>query len=99
MNITYEMFLNYLKRRERDLATLRESLRQNRVAEFARIGHQVSGNAATFGFFDLESIARKIEEIGERELQTKGSVLVREFANWLKSAREQLGPSPQIAQF
>ncbi len=84
MTISLELKLNYLKRRENDLDILFSSLNNNNVAEFNRIGHQLAGNAASFGFDELEPIASQMESLSETNLSEKGSELLSAYIKWLK---------------
>ena len=87
LNITPQMYFNYFERRESDLVKLRVSLERNRVEEFQRIGHQLLGNAATYGFYDLEKLARRIHEANQGRLHIEGPSLIRDFDKWITSTR------------
>jgi HPt (histidine-containing phosphotransfer) domain-containing protein len=77
-----EMLATYRKRRARDIAFLTQCLAKNRIEEFHRIGHQISGNARTFGLYDLEPIAKKMENLLPREFAKIGPAVLREFRQW-----------------
>lgn len=73
----------YVLRRKADLTSLRISLEQGLVEEFNRVGHQILGNAETFGFPDLEKIGRKLNDLTKQTLKEKGPVILLEFENWV----------------
>ena len=54
----------YLERRLADVETLSAAWRAGDFTEFKRIGHQLKGNAASFGYKDLEVIAIDLEKAG-----------------------------------
>ena len=84
-----EMIKTYLDRRVTDVTTLKESLVKNSVEEFNRIGHQLLGNAKSYGFPDLESIAAQMEDLSSTDLQLRGPQLVEQFSQWLQSALQK----------
>ncbi len=89
LHITQQMYLNYFERRESDLTKLRVSLERNRADEFRRIGHQLLGNAATYGFYDLEKLARRIHDANQGRLRREGPALIRDFDKWIAATRAE----------
>lgn len=61
ISIPQEIRDKYLSRREKDIETLRVSQSSKSLEDFKRIGHQLKGNAASFGYSDLEKIAIAME--------------------------------------
>jgi HPt (histidine-containing phosphotransfer) domain-containing protein len=51
----------YIDRRLKEIVQCREALESNDLSISERIGHQMKGNASTFGFRSLEGIARDLE--------------------------------------
>lgn len=90
MELPKQMRLTYLQRRQDDLFTLKESLKKNNLEEFQRIGHQLSGNAASFGFEDLVPIALAMEDLNSETLNTEGDRLLNQMALWLQTAQKKL---------
>lgn len=78
----------YVSRRSSDLEILKLSLENNSVQEFNRIGHQILGNARTFGFLDLEKIAEKLNELTPKSLKEKGPELLLEFEIWITCQKQ-----------
>ncbi len=77
--ITLEMKKIYLNRRLLELPLLREDIATGSVAEFHRCGHQILGNAQSFGFENLETVALKMNEITVEKLAIDGPLLIEEY--------------------
>jgi HPt (histidine-containing phosphotransfer) domain-containing protein len=73
----------YIERRKTDLETLRTALRTRNFDEFKRIGHQLKGNAATFGYKDLEQVAIQLELAGNSASVNESAHQVELFEKWL----------------
>ena len=85
-----EVIETYLQRRVQDLDTLQKSFSENSVKEFNRIGHQLAGNATSFGFDELAPIASQMENLNSETLPTEGKELIRQFKVWLQSAQKKI---------
>jgi HPt (histidine-containing phosphotransfer) domain-containing protein len=83
MEFPPEFYANYYQRRKLDLETLRNALNEKRIEDFKRIGHQIKGNAPSFGFDDLAEIAKKMETVTDRDLNSVGSDVVEKFKKWI----------------
>ena len=73
----------YLERRKSDIESLKAALRSRSFEEFKRVGHQLKGNAASFGYNDLEKIAIQLELCGEREDFNEATRQLEAFQRWL----------------
>jgi HPt (histidine-containing phosphotransfer) domain-containing protein len=73
----------YVERRHKDLSTLKNSLAERKLDEFKRIGHQLKGNAASFGHSDLEKIAIGLEIAGDKQDLFEARKQVDLFESWL----------------
>lgn len=80
-----EMREEYVVRRKADYATLADSLEKKSIQEFKRIGHQLAGNAESYGFPELGQIGVKMESLNETALMTEGPQLLSAFKNWLET--------------
>lgn len=85
--VSEEMLSVYLERRALDLNLLKLGIRENSVSDFNRIGHQLMGNAKSYGFESLVPLAVKMEKLLLSDLTTDGPLLTAEFSQWLTSAR------------
>ncbi len=81
--IPIEIRERYLKRRQQDLESLRTTLKNRTLTEFARIGHQIKGNAASFGYKDLEQIAVRMETAEANQDFVLAEQQVAAFEKWL----------------
>lgn len=79
----------YIERRKKDVESLQSALRSKAFEEFKRIGHQLKGNAASFGYPDLEKVAIQLEVAGEKADLAEASRQLTLFESWLSKA---LGP-------
>lgn len=61
ISIPQEIRDKYLMRRQKDIETLKASHAARSLEDFKRIGHQLKGNAASFGYSELEKIAVAME--------------------------------------
>lgn len=73
----------YIQRRKVDIEVLEKSISENSLEAFHRIGHQLSGNARSFGFPELESVGLRMEKLSSQALATEGLQLVAELSSWL----------------
>ena len=76
----------YLERRKTDIESLKAALRSRSFEEFKRVGHQLKGNAASFGYGDLEKIAVQLELCGERADVNEATRQVEAFEKWLAAS-------------
>ncbi len=74
----------YLERRKADLDKLQIALKSQAFNEFKRIGHQLKGNAASFGYPELEKIALQMEAAAERGDIQDVERYLKLLHDWLK---------------
>src|SRR4051794_23731341 len=82
VDIPEEVRLRYIERRQKDIETLRSALRTQALDEFKRIGHQLKGNASSFGYSDLERVAIQMEVAGENHDMAEASRQLTLFEKW-----------------
>lgn len=95
--IPEEMRRQYVQRRKTDLSKLIDALAQKDLEVFHRIGHQLKGNASTYGYMDLESIGIRLEEIKSLDDSTEASDLLAEFRAWLATNEPDSGSSSRLS--
>lgn len=61
IDIPLDARIKYVERRKQDLADCREAITKLDFKCLERVGHQIKGNATTFGFDELSSIAIDME--------------------------------------
>jgi HPt (histidine-containing phosphotransfer) domain-containing protein len=88
--ITKQVKTQYIERRKKDLDSLKRNLESKESAEFKRIGHQLKGNASTFGFLELEKIAKDLEKAGENKDWSEAQHQIELFEKWLSVETENL---------
>jgi HPt (histidine-containing phosphotransfer) domain-containing protein len=89
MQIPEEMKRQYIHRRRGDLAKLIDAASRADAEPFHRIGHQLKGNAATYGYLELEALGVRLEEMQTFD-SGKADGLIREFQDWLSLREREL---------
>lgn len=85
VEISPELKTKYLSRREQDLKDCFAALDSKEVALLERVGHQIKGNALTFGFGELATIGEEMETAA-RALDWNGlKAATLKFENFLKT--------------
>ena len=82
-----EMYVTYLERRKAELERLRQAASEGRVDDFKVVGHQLKGNAPSYGFEDLAVIAKELEKVTPENLNTHGNQLLNQYEQWLTAAQ------------
>lgn len=87
MQVPVEARQKYLERRKQDIIASKEALSKQDYPFLERLGHQIKGNAVTFGFDELTNIAVAIEQAAKAKniMQLQG--LVDQFESAVNSAR------------
>lgn len=80
--IPQEARLKYIERRKKDIESLKAALEVRNYEEFKRIGHQLKGNAVSFGYADLEKIAIQMEQAGDKRDHLETSRQLEAFEQW-----------------
>lgn len=81
--IPEEVRVKYIERRKKDVESLKSALATHTFDEFKRIGHQLKGNAASFGYQELEKVAVQMEAAGERQDLQEAARQLHLFERWL----------------
>lgn len=85
MDIPVSMKKDYLNRRKSDFKVLADALSEKNVEPFKRIGHQLAGNARSYGFNELEDIGRQMEKLSAENLSTSGDELLQKFSQLIET--------------
>lgn len=83
--ITTEFKSRYLERRKNDFLKLKDQSNGSNFDLALTIGHQIKGNADTFGFFDLKEIGMKLEEAGKSKDHHHLFHAISLFEDWIES--------------
>lgn len=84
MEIPQEAKNKYLQRREKDLRDCLLALQSSDFDVFVRIGHQLKGNAITFGFEPLSEIGERLESSGKQQDRQKMQKALNDFETYIK---------------
>lgn len=87
MQIPTEARLKYLERRKQDVIACYEALSKQDYYFLERLGHQIKGNAITFGFDELTTVAIDIEQAAKAKNHSQLADLVSKFEELVSNAR------------
>lgn len=87
MQVPIEARQKYLDRRKQDLVACEEALIKQDFHFLERIGHQIKGNAVTFGFDEFTNIAVAIELAAKAKDMNQLPELVGKFIVAVQNAR------------
>jgi HPt (histidine-containing phosphotransfer) domain-containing protein len=90
LDIPVEARLRYLERRKKDVESLHTALKSQSLEEFKRIGHQLKGNAASFGYQSLEKIAIAMEAAAAALNFEEARKQLGLFEEWLRAVDVEL---------
>jgi HPt (histidine-containing phosphotransfer) domain-containing protein len=85
MDLPPDARAKYLSRREKDLSDCRLALQNADYEVPIRIGHQLKGNATTFGFEPLAEIGHRLETAGKLKNPAQIEAALADFTTYLKS--------------
>ena len=83
IDIPLEMKIKYLERRKQDYDDCLKALSEKNYELFLKVGHQVKGNAVSFGYADLGLIAAHLEKAAAAKDIQKIESLLSEFKEFL----------------
>lgn len=87
MQVPVEARQKYLERRKQDVIASKEALAKRDYFFLERLGHQIKGNAITFGFDELTNVAIAIEQAAKSKNMTELQDLVTKFESTVLGAR------------
>jgi len=87
MQVPFEARQKYLDRRKQDIVACQEALTKQDFYFLERIGHQLKGNAITFGFDEFTNIAVALELATKTKDMTQLTDLVGKFTAAVQNAR------------
>jgi HPt (histidine-containing phosphotransfer) domain-containing protein len=91
MKIPEEMRKKYAERRARDAEALERALEQNNFDVLSKVGHQLKGNAATFGYEPLAELGRKMELAVENRSMADAKQCLFALKAWLQEQTSGVG--------
>lgn len=91
MKIPEEMRKKYTERRARDADVLMSALEAGELDTFQKVGHQLKGNAATFGYEPLAELGRKMEEAAQHQSLSEAKACLFSLKAWLQDQTSGVG--------
>lgn len=83
MDVPQEMLFRYMERRKKDLETCLLCLEKENFTELEKVGHQLKGNAVTFGYSELSEIGSHMEKAAARKDVDEIERALEEFSSWV----------------
>jgi HPt (histidine-containing phosphotransfer) domain-containing protein len=74
-----EARLKYIERRKKDIETCKTAILNQDYKVLETLGHQIKGNAASYGFDNLAPIAANLEETAKEKDLDKINVVLDSF--------------------
>lgn len=90
MQLPAELYRSYHQRRKGDLQRLREAFAAGDVEPFKMLGHQLKGNAPTYGYPELAKLGEEMEKLSSETLQTDGEKLLQDIQAWIEETEARL---------
>ncbi|AZZ35531.1 hypothetical protein CIK05_01520 [Bdellovibrio sp. qaytius] len=87
MQVPIEARQKYLDRRKQDIVACQEALAKQDFQFLERVGHQIKGNAVTFGFDQFTNVAVAMEIAAKAKDLTQLSALVAQFTTAVQNAQ------------
>ncbi len=83
MFVPEDMLGRYFERRKRDLDECVKHLREGRLNFIEKVGHQLKGNAVTFGYPELSEIGKELEVAAQEGSHDEILVVIDKFRDWV----------------
>ncbi len=87
MQLPPEMYATYIQRRKEDFENLKTALQNADASLFKKIGHQLKGNATSFGFDELAELGKKMETVDPSNIKSLAPMLLSDFDRWIQSKK------------
>ena len=84
LTIPAELRKKYIDRRTKDEVMLTEALAAGNFEPFKVLGHQLKGNALSYGYPELGELGVKMESAGDEKNSASAQFCVEELKRWIK---------------
>lgn len=82
-----EVRLKYIERRKTDIHECLAALHRCDFSHLARVGHQLKGNASSFGYDDLTDIAVEMEKYALEKNSVRLQDILEKFRRYVEQMR------------
>lgn len=86
MDIPEDMKERYLERRKVDASACTQAVQERDFYHLQRVGHQLKGNALSFGYPELAKIGEALEDVSTREDIEGCREQVHQLVLWVKNS-------------
>ena len=85
MEVPTSLLNKYIQRRVEDLSECQHFLKAREFKEIEKIGHQLKGNGATFGFPEVSEIGSTLERSAAKSDSREIEQALNAFSDWLST--------------
>jgi len=82
MELPRTIQVRYFERRQADLCHCDHFLKAANFTEITKVGHQLKGNGAMFGYHELSDIGSRLENAAKKKDQSEVKKILEEFQDW-----------------
>jgi len=82
MELPRPIQVRYFERRQADIQNCDHHLKESNFSEIIKVGHQLKGNGAMFGYHELSNIGSRLEAAAKNQDQEKVKTILEEFKEW-----------------
>lgn len=83
MELPRTIQVRYLERRKADLHHCKHYLNEFNFQEIVKVGHQLKGNGATFGYGKLSELGSRLEAAAKKRDEDALKKILEEFSEWV----------------
>ncbi len=83
--VPHEMKVVYIQRRKTDFVELNKAIENGDFSFLEKIGHQVKGNAQSFGFDELSPVGIALEKAAKSKDLAQAKTIVKRFGEIVHS--------------
>jgi HPt (histidine-containing phosphotransfer) domain-containing protein len=91
MRIPEPLRRKYIERRARDADELASALERGDFEVLSRLGHQLKGNAATYGYETLSVLGHKMDHAAQTQSLAEGKECLYALRAWLQEQTNTAG--------
>lgn len=83
MELSNEIMFRYRERRKRDLDECKAFLEHEKFNDIEKVGHQLKGNGATFGYPELSLLGKNLEVAARSHNHEALQKILKALSEWV----------------
>ncbi|MBF0207328.1 MAG: Hpt domain-containing protein [Oligoflexia bacterium] len=80
-----DLIPRYLENRNKDIIKIKEALAQNDIKKIGVVGHQLAGNAGSYGFDQLGNIGKRMENAANAQNIEEITKCLQEIESYMQN--------------